>query len=311
MTTLTTIKLEITVFLLLCISKIQLSTASHAAYMVNDTFLPNFVVEDMDSENTVSTPRNSSLTDCQNLGILKPGQKCSFNNLFVQLVKLKGKGSFGHVWKVEYSAARFVAWRTEQRVGAIKFIQYSELDMELAAREINALMKMYQDRVDHVTKIIPHLTTNISTINDTFTTDKTKKIKWIMIGMKCYDINLEWYSVRNARTSNFGAHLLVANLMVCTCMFCYLFFPVYVHVFLSICECTHTQIQTSSALHMLNDVHKISIFDIKPNNIMVVDQKKKFSETDFALIDFGLATSMTHESYQWQLGGTATFVCIC
>ena len=60
---------------------------------------------------------------------------------------------------------------------------------------------------------------------------------------------------------------------------------------------------------MLNDVYKISMFDIKPNNIMVVDENKNVNQIEFVLVDFGLASSMTHHSYEWYTSGTPGYVC--
>ena len=212
------IKLVIAVFLLFDISKIQLSTASQAKHVVTDT-LPNVVEQTIESENTISTQRSSSLPKCQNVDVLKNIRECSFKNLFIQLVELKGQGSFGQVWKVTYSRSRFEGWwaHTNQRLAAIKFIQYSQLDISLAAKEIAILMKMHEDGVKHVTKIIPRLTTNMSTLDASFTANKAGSIKWVMIGMECYSMDLHMYSAKNARMANFDAHLLVSNLMVCSC----------------------------------------------------------------------------------------------
>ena len=60
---------------------------------------------------------------------------------------------------------------------------------------------------------------------------------------------------------------------------------------------------------MLNDVYKISMFDVKLGNIMVVNQNKKVNEIEFVLVDFGLASSMTHDTYKWDTSGTPGYVC--
>ena len=199
---------------------IQLSTATETNDAVIDV-LPNVVVETNDSENAFSSQRSSILIDCRNLEILKKNQKCSFNNLFIQLLQPKKQGTFGQVWKATYSSSRFGGWSDHHlHFAAIKFIKYSHVNAYLAAAEIDILLKMYQDRVEHVAKIIPDLTSNISAVDITFTAKETDSIninyKWIMIGMEYYDIDLDEYSIKNARTSNFDIYLLIANLMVCT-----------------------------------------------------------------------------------------------
>ena len=211
------IKLVIAVFSLLDICKIQISTASQTTYAVTHT-LPNMVEETIATENTISTPRNLNLPNCENLNILSDMQECSFNNLFIQLNHLKGQGSFAQVWKVTYSRSRIASKsahpdHNDQHFAAIKFIQYSKLKAHLATKEIRILMKMYQNRVKHATKIIPDLTTNMSAIN--LMTNKTDSIKWIIIGMQCYSMDLDLYSTKYALISKFDIHLLVANLMVC------------------------------------------------------------------------------------------------
>ena len=212
------IKLLMNIFCLLLVFKIQLSTASE------DT-LPNAVEET--STESISTQKNRGLTNCENIKRLKFDQKCTFNNLFIQLIDLKGKGSFGQVWKATFSRLPFQQQWRNQYVAAIKFIQCSQENIKLATAEIDILMKMYQDKVEHVTKIIPELTTNMTNINShaTFDANKTVSTKWIMIGMQCYDSDLHSYTYQKARTSNFNIHLLIANLMVCISL--YLFVIIY------------------------------------------------------------------------------------
>ena len=202
------IKLLMKVFCLLLIFKIQ-STA------LEDT-LPNAVEET--SKESISTQKNHRLTNCENIKRLKFDQKCTFNNLFIQLIEPKGQGSFGRVWKATFSRLPFQQQWRNQRIAAIKFIQCSQENIKLATAEIDLLMKMYEDKVEHVTKIVPELTTNMTNIdsNDTFGANKTNATKWIMIGMQCYDMDLHSYASQKARTSNFKLHLLIANLMVCT-----------------------------------------------------------------------------------------------
>ena len=194
-------KLVIAVVCLLNVSKIEVSTASEAKYAASMDTLLNLVEETTDSDITISPGRK--LIDCQKLHqILSYDQKCrSHNNLFFQLILLKGQGAFGEVWKVSYSTSPVREWWADER---------------FAANEIGILMKMYQDRVKHVTKIIPDLTTNISTVDVSLTANETDSTKWIMIGMEYYDIDLDWYTIKTPRTSKFDAHLLVSNLMVCT-----------------------------------------------------------------------------------------------
>ena len=60
---------------------------------------------------------------------------------------------------------------------------------------------------------------------------------------------------------------------------------------------------------MLNDAYKISMFDIKLDNIMLVNQTDKIDEAQFVLVDFGLAASMTHDDYEWTTSGTFGYVC--
>ena len=209
------IKLMMKVFCLLCIIKVQLLTASEANDVVADT-LPNAVVETSDMATSMSTQKSWRSTNCEYLKRLKLNQKCSFNNLFIQLIERKGKGSFGQVWKVAFSRLPFEkSWRSE-RVAAIKFIQYSEENIYLATSEIDILMKMYQDKVEHVTRIVPELTTDTSTLRAGFGVNNTNSTKLIMIGMQCYDMDLHSYTYQNARTSNFNIHLMITNLMVCT-----------------------------------------------------------------------------------------------
>ena len=211
------IKLLMKVFCLLLIFKIQ-STA------LEDT-LPNAVEET--SKESISTQKNHRLTNCENIKRLKFDQKCTFNNLFIQLIEPKGQGSFGQVWKVTFSRLPFEQQWRNQHVAAIKFIQCSKENIKLATAEMDILMKLYQDKVEHVTKIVPELTTNMTNIDShaTFGANKTNSTKWIMIGMQCYDMDLHSYASRKARTPNFKIHLLIANLMVCISV--YLFAIIY------------------------------------------------------------------------------------
>ena len=207
------IRLMITAFLLLYVFKIHLSTASDLVAEIESTVSTDYDAFSM----------QTSLTDCQNLTTFQSTQKCTFNDLFIELVELKGKGSFGQVWKVTYSRSIFGVLSADRRFAAIKFVQCSaKFNSYIAANEIDILMRMYQDRVEHVTEIIPDLTTDMSVIN--LVTNEIDPIEFIVIGMQYYEIDVYSYHVKNARTSNFDIHLLVANLMVCTVLYINLFF---------------------------------------------------------------------------------------
>ena len=71
----------------------------------------------------------------------------------------------------------------------------------------------------------------------------------------------------------------------------------------------NVQIQTSSVLQTLNDMYLLSLFDIKPSNIMVANSNIKLNETYFALIDFGLALPMKSNEYFLTTQGTLGYVC--
>ena len=41
---------------------------------------------------------------------------------------------------------------------------------------------------------------------------------------------------------------------------------------------------------------------------MIVDATKELNKIEFVLVDFGLASSMTHDKYVWRTSGTPGYV---
>lgn len=64
-------------------------------------------------------------------------------------------------------------------------------------------------------------------------------------------------------------------------------------------------------MNLLNDDLGMSLFDINPFNIMIVDQTQPLNQTQFVISDFGVMLAMGHREYDFWDNGTPGYVCPC
>lgn len=102
------------------------------------------------------------------------------------------------------------------------------MDKQTFMFERHLLTDFNSQQIQHVTQILPHLTSKVSrpdlNLNQIVEDDEFQK-KWSILGMKYYDINLADVT-RNINDEDNIIHqiksfdqllLLVTNMMVCTC----------------------------------------------------------------------------------------------